>query len=72
MDDIYYEKVLNRIIQGRLRIKLGDLVLYIYEPSNDLKEESFDVYDEACDQFASEQLNDRKKMLTMHGIGYYL
>ena len=47
MDDIYYEKVLNRIIQGRLRIKLGDLVLYIYEPSNDLKEESFDVYDEA-------------------------
>jgi hypothetical protein len=47
LDDIYYEKVLNRIIQGRLRVKLGDLVLYIYEPSNDLIEESFDIYEEA-------------------------
>ena len=46
MDDIYYEKVLNRIIQGRLRVKLGDLVLYVYEPSNDLIEESFDIYEE--------------------------
>lgn len=48
MDDkIYYEKVLNRIIQGRLRLRLGDLVLYVYEPSRDVIEESFDIYEEA-------------------------
>ena len=46
MDDIYYEKVLNRIIQGRLRLRLGDLVLFIYEPDQDVIELSFDVYDE--------------------------
>ena len=46
MDDIFYEKILYRILQGRLRLKLGDLVLYIYEPSPDLIEESFDIYDE--------------------------
>jgi hypothetical protein len=47
MEDIYYEKVLNRIIQGRLRLRLGDLVLFIYEPTRDIIEESFDIYDEA-------------------------
>ncbi len=47
MDDIYYEKILNRIIQGRLRLKLGDLVLFIHDPSHDLIEESFDIYDES-------------------------
>jgi hypothetical protein len=47
MDEIFYEKLLYRILQGRLRIRLGDLVLYIYEPSKDLIEESFDVYDDA-------------------------
>ncbi|SVC04660.1 uncharacterized protein METZ01_LOCUS257514, partial [marine metagenome] len=46
MDDIYYEKILNRIIQGRLRLKLGDLVLFIDEPNQDLIERSFDIYDE--------------------------
>lgn len=46
MDSIYYEKVLNRIIQGRLRIKLGDLVLFIYEPTPEIIEESFDIYEE--------------------------
>ncbi len=46
MDNIYYEKVLNRIIQGRLRIKLGDLVLFVYEPSADIIEESFDIYED--------------------------
>lgn len=50
MDDIRYEKILNRIIQGRLRIRLGDLVLFIEEPSRDLIEASFDVYDEAYDK----------------------
>lgn len=45
--DIYYEKILNRIIQGRLRIRLGDLVLFVYEPSPDILEESYDIYEEA-------------------------
>ena len=47
MDDIYYEKILNRIIQGRLRIKVDDLVLFIYEPDSFILEESYDVYEEA-------------------------
>ena len=47
MDDIRYEKILNRIIQGRLRIKLDDLVLFIEEPCNNVKEASFEIYDEA-------------------------
>lgn len=46
MDDIYYEKILNRIIQGRLRLRLGDLVLFIFEPDQTLLESSFDIYDE--------------------------
>ena len=46
MDEIYYEKVLNRIIQGRLRLKLDGLVFYIYEPNKDIIEESFDIYEE--------------------------
>ena len=47
MDEIYCEKILNRIIQGRLRVRLGDLVLFIHEPSPDIVEESFEVYDQA-------------------------
>lgn len=47
MDDIYYEGILNRIIQGRLRIKVDDLVLFIYEPDNLVLEESYEVYEEA-------------------------
>jgi len=45
--DIYYEKILYRIIKGRLRIKLGDLVLFVYEPTEDVLEESYEIYDEA-------------------------
>ena len=47
MDDIYYEKLLYRILQGRLRLKLGDLVLFVHEPSRDDIEESFEIYDDA-------------------------
>tara|TARA_R110000824_G_scaffold2865_4_gene13041 strand:+ start:439 stop:1491 length:1053 start_codon:yes stop_codon:yes gene_type:complete len=47
MDDVFYEKTLYRILQGRLRLTLGDLVLYVYEPTPELLEESYDVYDEA-------------------------
>ena len=47
MDDIYYDKVLNRIIQGRLRLRLGDLVLFVYEPDLYLKEQGFEIYEAA-------------------------
>lgn len=47
MDDIYYEKILYRILQGRHRVRVGDLVLYIYEPDIELLEDSLDVYDDA-------------------------
>jgi hypothetical protein len=47
LDNIYYEKTLNRILQGRLRIRVGDLVLFIYEPNRDIIEESFEIYEEA-------------------------
>ena len=50
MDDIHYEKILNRIIQGRLRLRLGDLVLFVEEPSLDIKEASYEVYDEAYER----------------------
>ena len=45
--DISYEKILYRIIKGRLRIKLGDLILYVQEPTDDVLEESYEIYDEA-------------------------
>jgi hypothetical protein len=47
LDNIYYEKTLNRILQGRLRIRVGDLVLFIYEPNRDVVEESFEIYEDA-------------------------
>ena len=47
MDSIILEQILYRIIQGRLRVRLGDLVLYIYEPSRELLEESLDIYTDA-------------------------
>ena len=47
MDDIFNKTALYRILQGRLRYQCGDLVLYIYEPTRDIIEESLAVYDEA-------------------------
>ena len=47
MDNILNEKTLCRILQGRLRCSLGDPALYIYEPTKEVLEESFDVYDQA-------------------------
>jgi len=47
LDDIYYEGILNRIIQGRLRINVDGLVLFIYEPDSFILEESYEVYEEA-------------------------
>jgi hypothetical protein len=47
MDKIYYESILYRIIRGRLRLPFSDSVLYLYEPSNEVLEESFEVYNKA-------------------------
>lgn len=50
MDDIHYAKILNRIIQGRLRLRFGDLVLFVYQPSQEIIEESFDIYETAYEE----------------------
>jgi len=50
LDDIHYAKILNRIIQGRLRLRFGDLVLFVYQPSQDIIEESFEIYDMAYEE----------------------
>lgn len=47
MENSFLQKTLYRIIRGRLRVVLGDLVLYIYEPDSCTIEESFEVYDDA-------------------------
>ena len=50
MDKIYYENILYRIIQGRLRLPFLGPDLYLYEPENDILEESYDVYKKAYDE----------------------
>tara|TARA_R100000951_G_scaffold88649_1_gene76708 strand:- start:4480 stop:5529 length:1050 start_codon:yes stop_codon:yes gene_type:complete len=47
MENSFLQKTLYRIIRGRLRVVLGDLVLYVYEPDSSTVEESFEVYDDA-------------------------
>ncbi len=46
MDDILNERILCRILQGRLRCSLGGPALYIYEPTKEMLEESFEIYDQ--------------------------
>lgn len=50
MDSIYYENILYRIIQGRLRLSFLGPDIYLYEPDNDILEESYDIYKEAYDE----------------------
>lgn len=45
--DIFYEKALYRILQGRLRLPHHDPVFYIYEPCREIIEASFEIYDQA-------------------------
>lgn len=47
MDSILNEKILCRILQGRLRFSSGGPALYIYEPTKEILEESFEVYDKS-------------------------
>lgn len=49
MDKTYYESLLYRIIQGRLRLPFLGPDFYLYEPDVDVIEESFDVYKKAYD-----------------------
>lgn len=49
MDNIYYESLLYRIIQGRLRLPFLGPDVYLYEPSASVLEESFDIYNETYD-----------------------
>ena len=50
MDDILNEKTLCRILQGRLRCSLGGPALYIYEPTKEILEESFDIYEKSYNE----------------------
>lgn len=50
MDKTYYESLLYRIIQGRLRLPFLGSGFYLYEPDNDVLEESYDIYKEAYDE----------------------
>lgn len=50
MDNIYYERLLYRILQGRLKLRLNGPVLFIEEPTADLLDESLEAYDEAYKQ----------------------
>lgn len=47
MENSFLQKTLYRIIKGRLRVVLGDLILYVYEADSSIIEESFEVYDDA-------------------------
>jgi len=49
-ENVRTEKNLYRILQGRLRLRCGGLVLLVKEPCMDLLEASFEAYDEAYDK----------------------
>jgi hypothetical protein len=48
--DNYLERLIYRIIQGRLRVSVDGLVFYIHEPTADLILQSYDVYDEVYEE----------------------
>lgn len=47
LSDSKINNLLYRIIKGRLRLRVGDLYLIINEPSSDLIEESFFIYEDS-------------------------
>lgn len=50
MEEVKSNKILYRIIQGRLRFSRLDPVLYIHEPSPEIIEESFDIYEKCYER----------------------
>lgn len=63
MENSFLQKTLYRIIKGRLRIVLGDLVLYIYEPDSSMIEESFEVYDDAYSKAYFEEVPLKSELI---------
>jgi len=71
MDNIRVERLLYRILQGRLRIKVGDLVLYYREPFADQIEESLDIYEDAYNEAYYQQvplLSEVEELLIDNGL----
>lgn len=50
MEEVKINKILYRIIQGRLRFSRADPVLYIHEPTPEIIEESFDIYEKTYEE----------------------
>ena len=62
MDQVKINKLLYRIIQGRLRIPRFDPVLYIYEPSVDILEESYEIYNQVYEESYFKGLYIKKEL----------
>jgi hypothetical protein len=62
MDKVKNNKILYRIIQGRLRFSRFDPVLYIHEPTPEIMEESFDIYDKAYEESYFKGLYIKKEL----------
>jgi len=63
MDNIYYERLLYRILQGRLKLRLDGPVLFIEEPTMDLLEGSLEAYDEAYKQAYFSNVPIKKELI---------
>lgn len=63
MDNILNEKNLCRILQGRLRCSLGGPALYIYEPTKEIMEESFEIYDSSYNEAYFKGVYLKKELL---------
>lgn len=48
--DSFSDRILYRIIQGRLRVTVDGLVFYIYEPAPHIVYESYGIYDEVYEE----------------------
>jgi len=63
MENSFLQKTLYRIIRGRLRVVLGDLVLYIYEPDSSIIEESYEIYDDAYSKAYFEEVPLKSELI---------
>lgn len=62
MEEVKSNKILYRIIQGRLRFSRLDPVLYIHEPSPEIIEESFDIYEKTYEESYLKGLYIKKEL----------